>query len=178
MSKLIPCFGIRNRKKIVVAHAIVDDEDFEKLSQFRWFTVHGYAMATDLEKKKNIQMHRIVLGIENVSWLELYTDHINRNRLDNRRMNLRTCKPFQNQGNRRMQPNNTSGFIGVVYDPSQYSRRGIRYEKVRNLPWKAHIKKFGKVVNVGRFKTKEEAARAYNEAAKKHFGEFATLNKL
>ena len=116
--------------------AIVDDEDFEYLNQWKWFyTSDGYEI-----------------------------DHKNRNRLDNRRENLRICTHSQNMANRRRSKNNTSGYKGVSWDTVHKG-------------WHSQIG--GRKINgktLGLFDIPEDAARAYDEAAKKLYGEFAILN--
>src|SRR5579863_1550584 len=90
-------------------------------------------------------------------------DHINHDKLDNRRENLRVCTGSQNQCNRRRKLKNTSGYKGVCWYRSKNR-------------WKAALNIKGKCVWTGLFKNKEEAAHAYDEAAKLHHGEFAYLN--
>lgn len=91
-------------------------------------------------------------------------DHINRDGLDNRRSNLRPGT--HNQANRRMQRTNTSGYRGVVFDPSRNRRK----------QWAAMIRVGKKLMHLGYYFDKADAARAYDAAAVEHFGEFANLN--
>ena len=95
----------------------------------------------------------------------LDVDHINRVSTCNSKNNLRLATRSDNQRNKKIQRNNTSGYKGVCWD------------KARNK-WKSGIHVNGKIINLGRFDTKEEAARVYNEAALKYFGEFAYLNVI
>jgi hypothetical protein len=92
-------------------------------------------------------------------------DHINHNGLDNRRTNLRVCTRVQNQGNRKRNVNNVSGYKGVYLD----GRRGH---------WVASIREGGRSLKLGRFPTAEDAALAYNEAATTKWGEYALLNEI
>ncbi len=144
--------------------AIVDDEDFERLSKFKWFASKVgsgafYAMRTIREGgcKRILPMQNAVMSVQH----GVIVDHIDRNRLNNRRDNLRICTQAQNSCNRSMMRNNTSGFKGV-------SRHGKK--------WQSRIKLDGKSMFLGYFNTKEEAARAYDAAAVKFHGEFASLN--
>ena len=134
-------------------YALVDDKDFNWLSQRRWHYSVGYAMRRD--KNIILLMHRIILNTPK----GLETDHLNENRLDNRRKNLRICTKSQNIMNKGFQKNNTSGFKGVFW------------RKDRSK-WKVRIgQKY-----VGLFSDKIQAARAYDRKAKELFGEFARLN--
>jgi hypothetical protein len=96
-------------------------------------------------------------------WPSGDVDHINRDKLDDRWCNLRLATRSQNSANVALRPNSTSGFIGVTFD------------KARDK-WRAQIRIAGRKVNLGRFASAEEAARAYDAAALKEFGEFAELN--
>jgi hypothetical protein len=87
-------------------------------------------------------------------------DHINMDKSNNRIANLRDATATQNQRNKRAPKNNTSGFKGVCWYPTRKS-------------WRAHIKINKKFTHLGYYKTKEEAALAYEKAAKELFGEFA-----
>ncbi len=98
-------------------------------------------------------------------WPKDQVDHINQVKDDNRWCNIRECNSSQNKGNELLRADNTSGYKGVVWD------------KDRNK-WRAQISINNKQTNLGRFDCKYEAARAYNEAAIEHFGEFACLNDV
>jgi hypothetical protein len=161
MSKLIP---LHNRKGDVVAHAIVDDADFEWLSQWKWHVttsdgkiryVARHAARDQGRTGKRIYMHKVILGIEHGQG-----DHINRNKLDNRRLNLRMATPKQNYANRG-KPQQLSS--------SQY--KGVHFDKKCNK-WRARIT----TDNLGYFTNEFDAARAYDAAAPHYFGEFAQLN--
>ena len=120
--------------------AIVDDEDFEYLNQFSWYlSSHGYAV-TNCASMKHTYMHRLINNTEQ----GLLTDHIDMNKLDNRRCNLRTVDKRGNSINRLIQPNNTSG------------HRGISWDKHANK-WEAYIWKYGHKIRLGCFSNIEEA---------------------
>lgn len=138
-------------------YALVDDDDYEKLSKHTWLlTIYGYArsMIKVDGKYKNTAMHRLIMKAKK----GMFLDHINGNKLDNRKENLRFCSLSQNNCNRRLRSDNTSGYKGVTLRP--------------NGVWQAKVSRR----YIGTFQTKEEAARAYNEEAKKLFGEFCRLN--
>jgi len=137
--------------------ALVDDEDFDKVNKFRWsITNNGYA----LKKSGTRQMHRLILNTPKGK----DTDHINGNKLDNRRENLRVVTRSENNANQKINKNNTSGYKGVSWN------RNLQY-------WTANIKVNRKHF-VKYFKTKREAAIGYNKMMIKNFGEFALLNKI
>ena len=139
--------------------AIVDDEDYEYLNQWKWtFLNTGYVMRR-IQKKghktKYILMHRLILNTPK----GMITDHINRNRLDNRRENLRICTPSQNLCNTNLRKDNTSGHRGVYwYKP--YSK------------WMVICTINSKSKFLGYFEDKSEAIRVYKENAKIMHGSF------
>jgi hypothetical protein len=106
-----------------------------------------------------VYLHRLLMNAVQTQQV----DHANGNSLDNRRENLRFCTSSQNSQNRRR--TSTSGFKGVSLKP--------RY---KSKPWEANIKVAGKLKYLGRFQTPEEAAKAYDSAARDMFGEFAHTN--
>jgi ABC-type sulfate/molybdate transport systems ATPase subunit len=158
--------------------AIVDDEDFEYLNQFKWW-VSGkhtkYAVTSITHNKVEIyfKMHRILMGLKKGDSEKV--DHINSNGLDNRRCNLRICNHSQNMMNRRKGSGCSSKYKGVsLHRDKRFNK--TKQEWVMYRPrWVAHIK-LEKKISLGYFKTEEDAAIAYNNAAIKHFGEFANLN--
>jgi hypothetical protein len=139
--------------------ALIDEQDYPLLSQFRWYYHEGYAITVINYPRKRYPMHRLIMGAANGQEV----DHINGKRSDNRRCNLRICTRQQNSYNVGKSSRNKSGYKGV----SWYARLGC---------WQVHVGKGGKVRTVGYFKTLEEAARAYDVAAKQAHGEFARLN--
>lgn len=144
--------------------AIVDDADFDFLSFFKWHaTETGYA-------KRNVRTHgggyyRMVCMHDYILLPDpgIYVDHINSDRLDNRRANLRLCSHAENIRNQSMKSNNTSGYKGVCWDSS--------VER-----WRTTVTKDGRKIYIGVFVDAHAAALAYDEAALFHFGEFAKTN--
>lgn len=144
--------------------ALVDDEDFEFLSKWKWCTSGGYASKSvrlSNGSKSNIRMHRLIMlprrGEE--------VDHVDRDRLDNRRSKLRVCTSSENKCNAPARISNTSGFKGVGWH-------------IASLKWRAVIQVEGEHRHIGLFKSKEDAARAYNKAAAELHGEFAHQNVI
>lgn len=97
--------------------AIVDDEDYEKLSKYKWCANnrHGCWYAVRTSNKKIIRMHRQILGLKKGDGMK--TDHVNHNGLDNRRCNLRICTLAENNHNRQRNKKwRSSKFKGVSWD--------------------------------------------------------------
>jgi len=147
---------------------ILDAEDYYQFGNFKWHLHDG--------KRGNyyaVRSFKSTSGMIKIAYLHreimkpppgLLVDHKNLNPLDNRRTNLRLATHFQNTCNRQKTKSKTSSrFIGVFF------------EKERRR-WVAHIRYQGKRTFLGRFDSEIDAAKAYDEAAKKYHGEFARLN--
>lgn len=165
--KRIYLSGIMGSGKFV----LVDDEDFEWLSQWKWnYDGKGYARRVQriglrkFNKKRVVQMHRLILGLVGKS-RSIFTDHINGNTLDNRKINLRVATPQQSACNRGKDSRNKLGIKGVSWHKEKKKYRAYIF-----------INKHQK--HLGYFKIKEEALVVYNKNAEKYFGEFARLNQL
>ena len=149
--------------------ALVDDEDFEWLSKWKWcadktsrngnYYAARYPRKNENRSKKYIRMHREILGAKPCA----QGDHRDGNGLNNCRDNLRVCTHAQNQQNKRISKKNTSGFKGVHW----HSLTG---------KWRAQIKANGKRMHLGLFANPVQAAHAYDAKAKELFGEFAKPN--
>ena len=149
--------------------AIVDAIEYYWLNQRKWYAQRvGYNFyAARWSPRKNgkrhlIFMHRQLLGL--IYKDKKKGDHQNHNTLDNRRNNIRICTTQQNGGNRLSNRNSSSQYKGV-----SYRERGIK-------KWESRIVINKHYIHLGSFETEKAAALAYDEAAKKYFGEFAHLN--
>ena len=146
--------------------AMVDDEDYEILfSMGRWFLSHGYAMNHKYKNGKLTRtlMHRAILGL--IKGDGTCSDHINLNKLDNQKSNLRICSHADNVRNKALDSRNKTGYKGLHQDKSS----GL---------WRAYLTLNYDHIFLGNFVRREDAAKAYNVAAQKHFGEFARLNDV
>jgi hypothetical protein len=130
-------------------YALVDIEDLPRLARYRWCTNNGYAYNRGVGMMQRFLM-RTPDGLD--------TDHINGNRLDNRKCNLRYATRAENGMNRH----------------SVRNLKGV--QKERTGRFRAAITSRGFRHHIGVFDTREEAARAYDEAAMRLHGEFARLN--
>lgn len=147
---------------------LINDEDYSAISNHKWFVNgEGYAQTRIPINGRRITflMHRIILGIIPS---KIEADHINRNRLDNRKENLRaTSDRSQSMANRSAW--GESKYKGVSY--RRIEIRGRTYTSIT-----AKIRKDKKLIHLGTFKTEVDAAIAYDEAAKIYHKEFANLN--
>lgn len=147
--------------------ALVDDADYEELSKYRWCYTNGYATRRRSSKESGNQhefIHRRLMADVTVEGLqpgeEAVIIHRDGDKLNNCRDNL--LKTSKRNRQQRMEPRGASGFKGVQF------RRG---------KWTAHIGVEGKTLHLGHFSEKDDAARAYNEAARKYYPATATYNK-
>jgi hypothetical protein len=135
---------------------LIDDVDFDLVSKYRWYKNKvGYAV-NDTHTRKSL--HRLLM-----SFPKSGVDHINKNKLDNRRSNLRVCNQSQNTANSAKRTTNTSGFKGISFE-----------KRNPNMKWVVNLTKNYKHIYGGAFRTKHEAAKRYSELAKELFGEFAS----
>lgn len=141
--------------------AIIDTVDAEFVLSRNWRAdAYGYVITGGgRNKRPTYKLHRILMDAP--SGVEV--DHINRNKLNNRRCNLRLVTHAENSRNLEKRPSNTSGYKGVTW-----------YK--RHQKWRAYIRVNYRQLTIGHYPTPEEAALAYDAAAREHFGEFAHLN--
>lgn len=155
-------------KEIILTNGgvcLVDDEDFEYLNSFKW----GRMLKGDYAKKWRckrlvdksssdvVLMHRLIMGVTD----KRNVDHVDGNRLNNQKYNLRICSYMENSRNQKVRKNNMTGYKGVMLERGR---------------WRARIRYGGKNLHLGVFETAKEAAEAYNKAATSLFKGFARLN--
>jgi hypothetical protein len=144
-------------------YTIVDRDDYDRLIQFNWYFAHSGHVVCKPEDRM-IFMHRVVMDTP----LGFETDHVNRCPWDNRKENLRICTRAQNKRNQVFDKSRTSS----RYKGVKFVRRDFELRK----PWAASIMCDYRIKNLGYFATEEDAARAYDEAARRLHGPFAYLN--
>ena len=143
--------------------AIVDTDDYDGLNKYRWSYVKGYAIRCIKidDRWGSARMHRVI----NETPDGFDTDHINHNKLDNRKANLRTATRQQNLMNQLPRKNGTSEYKGV-------------YWHKRDRKWVARIMIAGKQKSLGYFTNEKDAAGVYDKAARELFGEYSVLNSV
>jgi len=148
--------------------ALVDDEDFERVSRYKWqFGSYGYAVANIWNKNtkthSHTRLHRFILNAERGTQI----DHKDLNKLNNTKSNLRFCNTSQNMLNAGVYRTNTTGYKGVYL-----------CKRKKKISWYVQIRYQGKQVFLGIFTDIKKAAQVYNQAALKYHGEFARLNNI
>jgi hypothetical protein len=167
---LIEYLPIFNAKRQVIDHAAVDTDDFELLDEMRWHLNGGYVATTITiyPSPNRLQvypyLHRIIMNAPD----GMEVDHINHDKLDNRKSNLRLATGSQNNQNRLPKPGKIFKGFSWRSDAKSWA---ARIWDVKKPPGK-------RLVHLGYFKTEIEAAAAYNAAARELFGEFAYLNQI
>ena len=134
---------------------IFDLEDYELIKDVLWNTDEcGYARGYDVKTKRHVRMHKIITNTDEHAVI----DHINRDKLDNRKENFRHVTKSENRINSKTRTNNTSGV------------QGVRFEQGK---WRVRISVNGKYLHLGMFDDFDVAVKTRLEAKKKYYGEFA-----
>jgi hypothetical protein len=142
--------------------ALVDDADYDRLKMWKWMLVgDGYAGRFDrtIRPPRLVYMHRLVLEAQSGQRV----DHINGDKLDNRRENLRLVTAAQNQQNKRPAAHSSSGYKGVCW-----------HQRIRK--WHVRITVNGQRLHLGYYEDLETATLLYDAAARHFFGEYARPN--
>jgi hypothetical protein len=140
---------------------IIDLDDIDKVKNLKWsIDSKGYPITT-INKTEKVRLHRYILGLQE----DLPVDHINKNRLDNRKINLRLATNSDNNANKSMQKNNTSGFTGVTWDKNQNK-------------WMVVVQYYKESYNLGHYKDKDVAISVRLKGEQLIFKEFAPNIKI
>lgn len=142
------------------AYTLVDDDDYNRLLTYRWWiNPQGYVWTRDYtngwRNPKNILLHRLLMSAPR----NLTVDHIDRNPLNNQKVNLRLATYSEQNMNTKTRSDNTSG------------HRGVYWEKRRNC-WRVCIHNNNKQIHIGQFKVKQDAIDAYEKRAREIYGKF------
>lgn len=141
---------------------IIDTEDVSLIKDYKWGAHKNQGARTEINGVRYFIQNLIMKIKTNGS--SVVIDHINGDTLDNRKSNLRICSQFENSKNQKIRSNNTTGYKGVV--------------RAKDGKYVAQITYDSKHYHLGRFINKIDAAKTYNEAAIKYFGEYARLNEI
>lgn len=150
-----PTYGLKQ--------VFVDDEDFDRINKFKWTLKKSHNTFYARRSSKSptwILMHREIINVDDKS---IHYDHVDTNGLNNQKINLRRCNHSQNGANKPSLKGSSSVYKGVCFRPK------------RNK-YQAAIQIRGSVKFLGMFFNEIDAAKAYDNAAKIHHGEFANLN--
>lgn len=142
-----------------IARAIIDLDDIDIIKKYKWCLSSSNGYAITMIKGKQKSLHRYIMNPSD----NMVVDHINHDRLDNRRSNLRICTQQQNSWNTSISKNNKTGKTGVSYIKEYDS-------------WQVVIYVDGKNKYIGRYKSKEEAIKVREEVEEKYFKEFKPNN--
>jgi hypothetical protein len=138
----------------------IDKEDLDVAKKYNWSLSHGYVESSSLNTSnpkdiKKTSMHRLIMNTPRM----MHTDHINFDKTDNRKSNLRICSARENTSHLKISSKNTSGFTGVYWDKN-------------SKKWFAKIKHIGKQLHLGTYKNKEDAIKIRRCLARILFGAF------
>ena len=143
-----------------------DLEDYDKIKDYQWVTKDGYFEAMTWNpsdgSQHKLRLHRLIMGVENIKDFSYQVDHINHNKADNRKENLRIVNNVQN------------GFNKVTWREDG-SKVGVRKNRSKSKPWVADISINSKTIRLGTFDTYEEAVKARIDAEKKYYGEYRAI---
>lgn len=139
-----------------------DLEDYDLIKNYHWISHKGYITCrkwnVETKSEHHVKMHRLIMGVaDNTDYRNVQVDHINRNKVDNRKSNLRICNNQQNNCNKS--PYRKDG-----------SKVGVRKQKDK---WMADITVNGQLIRLGKYENYDDAVNARIKAEKKYWGDFA-----
>lgn len=154
---------LRNRQEEEVGRAIIDLEDLSLIKEYKWYLnrVNNFVYADT--GSNSLYIHRLLMNV--VFDNNFYVDHVDRNRLNNKRLNLRVCSNIENCRNRGKKGDCSSEYIGISW---------VKDKK----RWFSYIWIEYKRISLGKYKTIEGALIARLKAELKYFGEFAPQKHL
>lgn len=152
-------YPIYDKQKNIRCYTLIEHIDLNRISSYSW-SLMGRDYIKSRIDGKDVYLHRFIMKQDNP---DIIVDHINRNKLDNRRSNLRLANRKQNAFNRNKSSNKSSKYKGVSLDKS----KGL---------WQSYIKMDGIKYLLGYFKSEREAAKTYDLYASHYYGEFVATN--
>lgn len=138
----------------------LDDSDYDIVRRYKWYLNNNIGYVSGFIDGKKVYLHRFIMGYP----ANKCVDHINRNKLDNRKSNLRICSTRENVINSKLSKNNTSGISGISFRDDRNKFR-------------AYIMVNRKQIFLGYYSDIEDAIFARRQAEIKYFGEFAPQYK-
>ena len=150
---------LKNKRGEIVGESIIDLDDVDLISQYKW-TLGNHGYVTSGSGKNQILLHRLLSNAPN----NVYVDHINRNKLDNRKLNYRFCTNQENNRNKDLYAHNSSGITGVTWNKERSK-------------WQAQIVVNDKNISLGRFEVFDDAVNARLNAEEKYFKDFMPENR-
>jgi len=149
------------KRNLVIGSTTVDQDIYEKYKYVKWGDCQGYVVGT-IAYKTTIRLHRLIMNAPK----GMEVDHIDGNRWNNVRTNLRLCTRTENAKN------------GAKHKHGKVPYKGVRHNNNdgRNRGYTARISVNGKYLDLGTYPTAEEAAQVYDAAARQYYGDFARLN--
>lgn len=145
---------LRNKHGEITGKSIIDIDDIEIVKQYKW-TLGNHGYVTSGAGKNQILLHRLLSN----AFDGIYVDHINRNKLDNRKLNYRFCTNQENNRNKDLYSHNSSGITGVTWNKERKK-------------WQAQIVVDNKNINLGRYESFDDAVKARLEGEEKYFEDF------
>lgn len=135
-------------------YSLIDLEDVEKIKDYKWYLTRDGYCANSVKSKNRVRLHRFLLNVQD----DKIVDHVNRDKLDNRKCNLRIATPSENMHNRNLSKNNKSGFSGIWHD-------------VKRGKWEVQICINNRKKRIGIFVKLEDAIEARLRAELEYFGD-------
>ena len=152
---------LRDKYQNINGYCIIDKEDYDKVKNYKWYKSYGYCKTKSIIKDNGVSIHNVIMdNLEHID--EIIYDHRNKDRLNNKKENLRLATQQENTMNMGMKNTNTSGVTGV----QQYNRDS-------ESKWDAKITYKYKPIHLGRYLDFDEAVIARLEGEAKYFKEYS-----
>jgi len=152
---------LRDKKQNINGYCVIDKEDYDKVKQYKWYKSHKYCVTKGIIKTNGVRIHNVIMN--NLNYInEIIYDHQDKDRLNNKKNNLRLVTNQENSMNMSMKNTNTSGVTGV----QQYNRDS-------ESKWDAKITYKYEPIHLGRYLVFDETVIARLEGEAKYFKEYS-----